>query len=88
MKKRYYLKATGSVCYDASGITFPRRIPIDIDALAKIFFNSSTTWQHAHGWKNQPKALCFECDEATAHLFDKVMNAFYGGFIVEERGNW
>ena len=84
--KRYYLKAIGSCCYNKQGVTSPPSIEyFPIERIAKVFFGKNHSWCRQFGWSNQPQVLCFTSDEHTAGLFEKVMNAFYRGFIVLER---
>jgi len=58
----YHLKATGSACYDETGITFPQEIKIDLarlvkDALRKAGANITYSLTWARPEANQPHVL-------------------------------
>jgi hypothetical protein len=87
MKRKYYLKAGGSICYDKDGITFPTKQAIPFDKLANIFFGDRSGWQRQFNWENQPEVLIFQASETKAVMFQQVVNALSipCGFIVKER---
>ena len=85
MKKHYYLKATGSVCYNRLGVTFPEAKSIPIDDIAQIFFGRNFGWQKQFSWETQPEVLVFKTTRERARIFQTVMNNFYVGFVVSER---
>ena len=60
---KYYLKATGSVCYDNSGITFPLIISVDYEEILSRFQISNISWENQYGWSNQPEVLTFWAEE-------------------------
>ena len=63
MKMKYYIKATGSVCYDKSGITFPLVISVDYVEILSRYQISDIIWENQYGWSNQPEVLCFSAEE-------------------------
>lgn len=60
---KYYLKATGSTCYDETGITFPHEIKYDLFNLVWARGATYVKWGKQFGWSNQPRVLTFRCDE-------------------------
>ena len=63
MKIKYYLKATGSVCYDKNGITFPLIIKVDYGEILSRYKITDLTWENQFGWNNQPEVLTFWAEE-------------------------
>ncbi len=61
--KKYYLKATGSVCYEKSGITFPLVINVDYNEILSRYGATNLSWENQYGWSNQPEVLCFFAEE-------------------------
>lgn len=57
--ERFYIRASGSVCYDRTGITFPAPSAIDFVALLKKNGVKNYSWCRENGWSNQPRVLCF-----------------------------
>ena len=55
--KKYYVKATSSVCYDKTGITFPEKVSVNFDKLLKDAENIQ--WENQFGWDNQPEVITF-----------------------------
>lgn len=85
MKRRYYLRATGNVCYDLKGVTFPVQVNIPFPCLAAAFTRlgfEDPCWERLE--RNQPEVLTFISDEPTALLFERVCNVFYTGFVVTQ----
>ena len=60
---RFYLKPTGSTCYDKSGITFPHKFTYDLQSLVANRGAKDIGWQRQFGWANQPEVLIFDCDK-------------------------
>lgn len=70
---RMYLHATGSTCYDRSGITHPVRIGMDLEAILKSLCGvSKTSWESQYGWVNQPVVLSFDTTEGSRRNLDKL----------------
>jgi len=66
---KFYIKATGSVCYGRSGITYP--VPeVDSDMTPRDYVEwqggENVTWERQYGWENQPEVLCFEGSQLDA----------------------
>ena len=61
---RYYLKATGSACYNkgGEGTTFPKR-KINLEEMLKTVGAENIRWCNQFNWKNQPKVLTFNIKE-------------------------
>jgi len=72
-QKQYYLKATGSVTYDRSGITFPLIISIDFDELLNKCDATDIKWEEQYGWSNQPEVLTFWAEEVNIKQINKVL---------------
>lgn len=56
---RYYIKATGSTCYDKSGLTYPNKLTIDLEQLVKLGDASEVHWEPHLNLDNLPEVLCF-----------------------------
>lgn len=56
---RYYISAHGSYCYDKSGITYPVKTPMDLEAILREHGAKDFRWEHQFGWRNQPPVLSF-----------------------------
>ncbi len=69
--KRHYIRATGSTCYDETGITFPVKEAVDWNALLEGLSDPQPTWENEFGWDNQPKVLVFSATEEEARLVDE-----------------
>ena len=81
--KRYYIKATGSVCYDDTGIVFPSQIALDFKELLSQLKNPEIKWENHFGWINQPLVLTFRANEKEAK---EVNDELPIGLIVN--GHW
>ena len=57
---RYYIKATGSTCYDRTGITFPEKKELDLEGIVKNHGGYNLRWESQFGWTNQPDVLTFK----------------------------
>jgi len=79
--KRFYIKATGSICYNETGIIFPSHIPFDFKDLLSPLHNPEMKWQHQFGWINQPKVLTFRASEKEAKEVNEKLPI---GLIVSE----
>ena len=62
MRQEYYLKATGSTCYNKTGITFPICIVIDLVKLLKSYGVTNIEWRRQFDWSNQPEVLTFNIE--------------------------
>ena len=82
--KKYYLKGTGSVCYDKSGITFPLIIKVDYAEILSRFQISDFTWEDQYGWSNQPEVLTFLAKEENIKKLNEEIPI---GLIVVEHWN-
>lgn len=60
---RFYLKPTGSACYDKTGITFPHKIAYDLENMVWARAAKHIRWGRQFGWKNQPRVLTFVSDD-------------------------
>ena len=78
---RYYIKATGSVCYDSTGIIFPSQIALDFTSLLSQLKNAEMKWENQFGWKNQPLVLTFKATEKEARAVNDRLPL---GLIVSE----
>jgi hypothetical protein len=78
---KHYIKATGSVCYDGTGITFPRPYEVDFGKILKKHKISDADWIQQFGWNNQPEVLVFSAKSEVAKL---VEDALPSGLIVVE----
>jgi len=58
---RFYLYATGSTCYDKSGITFPVKRVLALEALVIACGGTNVKWENQFEWSNLPEVLCFDC---------------------------
>ena len=76
---KYYIKATGSVCYDKTGITFPEKIVIDFDSLLKNVEN--VQWENYHGWDNLPEVVTFYGSVGLVAMLDMALP---NGLLVSE----
>ena len=63
---RHYIRATGSVCYDQTGIVFPSQIALDFKALLSQLKKPQVKWEKQFGWFNQPEVLTFRATEKGA----------------------
>jgi len=79
--KRFFIKATGSVCYDSTGITFPSPIALDFKDLLSPLKNPEMKWENQFGWCNQPLVLTLRASEREAQ---KLNNRLPIGLIVSE----
>lgn len=71
MPKRRYIRATGSTGYDKTGITFPVQEPVDWEVLLAGLKRPNPTWEHEHGWENQPEVLVFTASDEEARMVDE-----------------
>jgi hypothetical protein len=62
---RHYLRTLRSACYDQTGITYPKRLPMDLEAIVRYFGGINLLWEREFGWDNQPEVLVFEMTEET-----------------------
>lgn len=69
--KRYYVKATGSVCYDRSGITFPDTETVNFNSLLSGL--STPKWENQFDWSNQPAVLSFSAEEKEAREINRIL---------------
>jgi len=81
--KRYYIRATGSVCYDPTGIIFPSKIALDFTDLLSPLENAEVKWENQFGWCNQPLVLTFKGSENEAKDINEKLPI---GLIVS--GHW
>jgi hypothetical protein len=65
---QYYIKATGSTCYDSSGITYPEKQPVNW--LALLFGTANRSWENNLGMSNQPKVITFDARSSVAKNID------------------
>ena len=79
--KKYYLKGTGSVCYDQSGITFPLIISVDYADILTRYKISDIKWENQYGWRNQPEVLTFMAEEENIKKLNEEIPV---GLIVVE----
>lgn len=78
----------GSTCYDASGITFPKKKTLEIENIVTDHLGIDLKWSNQFGWSNQPEVITFQFVNdnraALAHkLLDETLNKF--GLIVREQ---
>lgn len=68
--KAYYLKPTGSTCYDPAGITYPEPLPVN---WSSIFWKivPRAVFCNQFGWSNQPQVLCFKAGDVQLKLIEK-----------------
>ena len=61
---KFYLKVTGSACYDTKGITFPKDFSnqVNLRELLENHGAKEIEFSNQFGWSNQPKVYCFEID--------------------------
>ena len=78
---RYYIKATGSVCYDDTGIVFPSHIALDFKDLLSPLKNPEMKWENQFGWFNQPLVLTFRASEEEARELNEKLPI---GLIVSD----
>lgn len=71
MRRWYYIRATGSTCYDQSGITFPVKEAVDWNALLEGLGNPRTKWEPEHGQSNLPPVLTFWANDEEVRLVDE-----------------
>lgn len=70
---RYYLRASGSNCYDKTGVTFPTHQPMNIEDIIKsVCEKPNLRWANQFGWSNQPKVLTFNATEQEVKGLDEV----------------
>ena len=79
--KRYYIKATGSVCYDEKGITFPENIAVNFKGILSSICSPKVKWENQFSWTNQPEVLSFSAKEKEAR---EINNKLPIGLIVVE----
>jgi hypothetical protein len=75
MPKQFYIRATGSTCYDQTGITFPIKDPVDWYSLFAGLKDPSPRWENEFGWENQPEVLVFRATPEEVALVDQRMDA-------------
>ena len=78
--KRFFLKATGSTCYDEMGITYPMTIKIKLDLFVQSLGGTKTYW--ANEFNNLPKILLFNALPADVVVMNSLVYKF--GLIVKE----
>jgi len=71
--KAWYVKATGSVCYDARGVSFPERREIDWAEILGAARVRHWQWRNQFDWDNQPEVLCFEGTDEQARAVDDAL---------------
>jgi len=82
---RYYLKATGSTCYNSSGVTFPIDVAIDFEHIVASAGATDLEWANQFGWSNQPEVLCFSLDnpsKAILNMIELVIATYRVGILV------
>jgi len=82
---RYYLKATGSTCYDSSGVTFPVVAAVDFEDILTSAGATNLEWINQFGWSNQPAVLCFSLDNPSKTFLDMiqlVIDSYHVGIVV------
>jgi hypothetical protein len=79
--KRFYLHATSSTCYDATGITYPNKIKIDLKSFVKAF--GAECPYFVRRASNLPAVIEFIATEANAFIINKKVYEY--GLIVH---NW
>lgn len=96
MQKTYYIKATGSTCYNRTGITYPESIRFVHHAskylatiVSAIIGQGDTYWGHIYDLDNTPEILFFDLNQYNEHRLDAVKSFIekYPGLIVLEK-NW
>ena len=78
---RHYIRATGSVCYDQTGIVFPSQIALDFKALLSQLKKPQVKWEKQFGWFNQPEVLTFRATHEEARELNGKLPI---GLIVSE----
>jgi hypothetical protein len=89
--KRYYIHATGSTCYDRTGVTYPQpHKAIDFNKLVKSCGGQWLRWQRKFGWHNQPDVLTFAATEREAQKIQAELTALAPHcFLVHfKTGEW
>lgn len=71
MPRQYYIRATGSTCYDQSGVTFPVKEPVDWDVILEGLKDPAPRWESQFGWKNQPEVLVFTASPEESNIIDQ-----------------
>jgi len=75
MPRQRYIRATGSACYDETGITFPVKEAISFDHILEGLKDPRPRWENEFGWQNQPKVLLFSASDEEARLVDERLDA-------------
>lgn len=55
----FYLKPTGSTCYNRTGITFPAKKRINFEKRLAAMGCKDFYWCNQFGWSNQPEVITF-----------------------------
>jgi hypothetical protein len=72
-KKRWFIKATGSVCYDLAGINFPMMESLNFEEMLSGIKNANARWVNQFACMNQPTVLTFSATEAEARQLTRVL---------------
>jgi hypothetical protein len=72
--KQYYIKATGSVCYNWQGLTYPEDIAISWDGL---LLGLNAKWEFPEGLSNLPLVLTFTATEEDANAVNEILQRDY-----------
>lgn len=76
-ERRFYLGATGSTCYDETGMTYPRQIAINFEEKIAEFFQAKVfNWQAIFDYPNTPPVLTFHTE-----LSGQEFSAAYEEFL-------
>lgn len=63
-RRKYFIKVSGSWCYNREGLGFPKKVPLDFEgAIKDVFPDAETRWECYLGWCNQPEVIVFEVSE-------------------------
>jgi hypothetical protein len=84
---RFYVKALGTICYDATGLTYPEELRIDLVKLAKLSDASEIHWENQFGWADQPQVLCMGFFTAyDAEFYNNFVKPL--GLMLKEHWDW
>lgn len=91
MNRKLYLHATGSTCYDKTGMTYPRQVMVDfVEKITEFFQAKDFRWEPIFDQEYSPAVLTFhtnlsgqELSAATEEFYDFLAEKDMGfNFLV------
>lgn len=98
---RYYIKATGSTCYDNTGLTYPivynpnEKNSQKFDSWVRIVmdYNATVAWENLYHYSNLPKVIVITISDRNVEFINtlkhKINDCGLGNYIlVKECEDW